>query len=302
MSWTRILTAASAAAALTATAPFTAAQCEMEDFEGFAVDTAITAQIDGVTFSVVPQSCDNNPTLYMRIRDEFYGDNFSSKVLLIDTGCPDFSDDYLRMLFSEAHDDVSFTLGPWAGPGCTYQVRVYDVPSGGAPIETQTIDIPGTGFVDVRRLVQITRPEPDIRRIEIESSASGHEAIDNLIFGQDDTPPTVEIHTPAFQECVCGTMEMTGIVCDYDGAYDRDMLEYMRVWPSTESDWTLVREYANSPVCDPGSLYTWDTTEPGIIDGVYVLRVTVTNACGLTSTAQLTVYVDNEFDALDLRG
>ncbi|MCP4246447.1 MAG: hypothetical protein GY778_05300 [bacterium] len=289
------------AAAITVLSIFSAtaaAQCTSSDLEDFAAGTIFTTHLDGVTFYVVGQTCGGSPFLYNRIADEFYGDSFSSNVLLIDTGCPDFSDDYMRMIFDDRQGDVRFTLGPWAG---TYFVRAYTAPVGGAPVDSQTIVIPGTGFVGVHHPVQVTRAERNIRRIEIEAAASGHEAIDHLSFGQDDTPPEVRIDYPAPLECIEGEITMTGIVCEDDGAYDRDRLEYMRTWPNPQTDWTLVREYVGQTVCDPFPLYAWDTAVPEVIDGIYVLRVTAINACGLTATKEMTVQVNNEFDSVDLR-
>ncbi len=273
------------------------AQCVSTDFEEFAVGTAITTQVPEVTCYVVGQSCGGSPTLYLRSATTFYGDSFASRVLLIDTGCPDFSDDYLRLIFHDRQRDVRFTLGPWA---TQYQVRAYDTTTGGVPIDVQTISIPGSGFADVSFPVHVTSATRDIRRIEVEASASGHEAIDHLRFGDDSTPPEVRVDDPTPLECVSGEVTISGIVCDDNGAYDRDRLESMRIWPNPETAWTLVREYVGSPVCSSASLYAWDTTEPGIEDGVYALRVTAANACGLTDSELVTTYVDNDFDSLAL--
>lgn len=274
------------------------AQCVSEDFEELAVGQAVTTQIDGVSFYVEGQSCGGAPVLYLRIAEEFYGDTFASRVLAIDGGCPDFSPDYLRMIFADKQGDVRFGLGPWAG---TYQIRAYDTPVAGTPILTQSVTIPGTGFVDAYFPTQVARVQRDIRRIEIEASASGFEAIDDLRFGADSTPPEVQIDFPAALSCITGEITVTGIACDDDGAYDRDRLEYMRTWPNPQTEWTLVREYVGSPVCEPFSLYAWDTTEPGVTDGVYSLRVTSQNGCGMATTEQVTVRVDNGFDLIDLR-
>jgi hypothetical protein len=170
------------------------------------------------------------------------------------------------------------------------------------PIQHYPVEIPGIGFTDVHWSVHVHRTAGDIKTIKIEESIGAFEAIDNLSFGQDDTPPTAEIHTPGLMDCVCGTVRVDGIACDYDGAYDRDRLEYLRVWPTADSEWTFIGEYVGSPVCEPGFLYNWDTSQPEITDGVYVLRLTVINACGLSSNAQVTVYVDKEFDTLNFRG
>ena len=297
MSWNRNIQFVSVVVAIAATTAIAAAQCASYDFEDLPAGTAVTSQYDGVTFSVEPQSCDNSPTLYMRIMEEWYGDTFSSQVLIIDTGCPDFSDDWLLMEFDETQTDVTFTLGPWGG--YIYWITVYNEDD--VPIQFFPVEIPGAGFADVRWSVHVHRSAGDINTIKIEASGSGHEAIDDLSFGQDDTPPTAEIHTPGLMDCVCGTVSVEGIACDYDGAYDRDRLEYLRVWPTADSDWTLIGEYVGYPVCEPGFLYNWDTSQPEITDGVNVLRLTATNACGLSSTAETTVYVDKELDTLTIR-
>jgi hypothetical protein len=41
--------------------------CYTIDFDDLAVGTRVTNQYSGVVFSVQPQSCDNRPTLYMRV-------------------------------------------------------------------------------------------------------------------------------------------------------------------------------------------------------------------------------------------
>ncbi|UCF34169.1 MAG: hypothetical protein JSV78_02460, partial [Phycisphaerales bacterium] len=45
----------------------TLAECPSIDFEDLPLGTAVTTQYAGVTFSVEPQSCGGEPTLYMRI-------------------------------------------------------------------------------------------------------------------------------------------------------------------------------------------------------------------------------------------
>lgn len=275
-----------------------AAQCQSIDFENLAVGTAVTTQYDGVTFSVVVQSCGGSPTIYMRVANEFLGDPFGSKVIVIDQGCPDFSSDYLRMVFDLPQHEVSFTLGPWYG---TYQVRAYSTVSGGSPISTANVTLPGGGFVGCHRLVRIFSAANNIRRIEIQETNGLFEAIDDLAFGVDDTPPTAEIASPTEMACVSGTVLVEGLACDEDGAYGSDRLEYLRVYPASGSTWTLIDEVEGTPVCDPGPLYYWSTSGAEVTEGLYMLRLTVTNACGLSSSAVQTVYVDKDFDVVTVR-
>ena len=55
------------------------------------------------------------------------------------------------------------------------------------------------------------------------------------------------------------------------------------------------------PVCEPGNLYFWNTTPAEITDGLYVLRLTATNACGLSASAVTTVAVSKTFDSIAIR-
>lgn len=272
------------------------AQCEAIDFENLAVGTAVTTQYEGVTFSVVGQSCGGSPTLYMRIANSVDGHACSSRILMIDQGCPDFSSDYLRMVFDYPHRSVSFTLGPWYG---TYQVRAYNAASGGSLIQLQTITLPGDGFVDVHRLVTINSAFVNIRRVEVQETNGLFEAIDNLAF-PDETPPLVQITSPAGNDCACDIVEIEGIACEDDGIYEGDVLEYRRIYPDVVTDWTFA-DSATTPVCTEGTLYYWDTTAPAVVEGLYVLRITATDACGLSASAETTVYVDKDFDSLVLR-
>jgi hypothetical protein len=279
-------------------APRAGAQCVDETFDDFSVDTPITTQVDGVTFVVAGQSCGGDPVLHMRVADEWYGDSFVSDVLLIDGGCPDFSSDYIRMIFDDLQSEARFLLGPWSG---WYEIRAYNAASGGTLVRFQRLYISGSGFVDVHHPVVVSRSDRDIRRIEIEADGAGWEAIDDLRFGRDTTAPVVQVDAPVALSCVSGAVSVNGVVCDEDGAYDRDRLEYLSTWPLAMTDWTLIREYVDSPVCDPGTLYGWDTVADGVPDGPRVLRVTSRNECGLSAAVDVPVLVDNQFDTVEIR-
>ena len=103
------------------------ADCPTINFDNLAANTAVSNQYSGVVFSVLPQTCGGIPTLYMRIYVPPNGTSSGSRCLKIDGGCPDFSADYLRMVFDLPQSEVSFTLGDWA---TTYTVRYYTNTSG----------------------------------------------------------------------------------------------------------------------------------------------------------------------------
>src|SRR5262245_2999129 len=139
------------------------------DFENLAVNTQVTNQYAGVVFSAPPDSCGGAPPVRPVIVNPAGGTSSGTKALSLTTGCPDFSPDYLRMVFDEPHGEVSFTLGNTPG---TYNIRAYTVPAGGAAVINTNVVIGGAGFVGVFRMVRLIRATNDIRRVEIQDSVS----------------------------------------------------------------------------------------------------------------------------------
>lgn len=268
------------------------ADCPTIDFENLAANTAVASQYSGVTFSVLPQSCGKNPTLYMRIYMPPNGTSSGTKCIKIDAGCPDFSDDYLRMVFDIPQGEVSFTLGDWAG---TYTVRYYSTTSGAGLIGSFNAAIPpaGGGDVGVHRRVTVTSASKNIRRIEVQGASSTFEAIDDLTYNVDTTPPFAEITFPAQLACVCNSTTVIGSAYDVDGPITRWQLHRKGLGATT---WVLfgsgTSEVTNS------TLATWTTTAA---DGYYALRLTVENACGLATVWTTDVYLNKAFNSLSLR-
>src|SRR5262245_51355962 len=109
------------------------AECPVIDFEGYALNTVITNQIPGVTFSVTPQTCPS--TTSMRVVSPSGGTSSGTKALRISTGCPDFSDEWVRMVFAAGQSEVRFKLGD--GPN-TVTIRLFSTTSGGTAFSTQS--------------------------------------------------------------------------------------------------------------------------------------------------------------------
>jgi hypothetical protein len=277
-----------------ATAAFVAGgargQCTTIDFENFANGTEITTQYAGVTFSAPPGSCGGMGSVKMVIVQPSGGTSSGTKSLGIQTGCPDFSPDHLRMVFDEPQRVVSFTMGEQVSTGITFTVAAYrsnDTLIGGDSM------VVGEG---VHRLVSIGDAEgtAQIARIEVEALGGFFECIDDLSFNADPTPPEVRIDSPAYGDCLCGpTVTLTGITCDDDGGYDRDLLEYRPVGAAPGTPWTFVQEYVGTPVCTAGSLYTWDVS--AIAHGRYYLRITAFNDCGMSASDVIDVFIDKTF-------
>lgn len=262
------------------------AACPTEDFERFALGTVITTQVPGVTFSTVGNSCGSSSPIRMVVASPSGGTSSGTKALRIQGGCPDFSIDYLRMVFARPQRELEFTVGD--GP-INLTIRVYANTSGGAPIRT----IPVTAGAGVHYLVRIPPFGATFRRVEIEDNISLFEAIDDLTYNIDSTPPNVEFTAPGFDACVCDSVSVQGTACDPDGDYGSDRLEWRAV--NSDGPWTLSQTFT-SPVCSNGTLYSWNANAPGITEGHYYLRSTVENACGLSDTDIATVYVSKNFN------
>lgn len=259
-------------------------------FDNLPVNTAVTNQYDGVTFSVHPQSCGGSPTISMRIKAPNGGTSSGAYGLGIDTGCPDFSPDYLRMVFDSAQSRVSFTLGD--APG-TYRVRAYStVGDDTGLLSTQNIVISGSGFVGVHRLVSVSSASGNIRRIDVQELVGLWETIDDLTFDIDSTPPVADINTPLANHCGCGTVLITGTADDPDGTYNRDWAEYR---PAASDAWTLIGE-ASTPVTND-DLYFWNVS--ALSEGLYFIRLTVENDGGGRSTAVTSLWVSQNFDTVN---
>lgn len=112
--------------------------------------------------------------------------------------------------------------------------------------------------------------------------------------GGDYTPPTCVISDPGALSCACDPMSVIGTVADSDGGLLGYALEYAADGSST---WTLI-ESASSSIMN-NELGVWHTS--GLQQGLYLLRLTATNACGLTSTDVRTVWVDQLLDNLNFR-
>ncbi|GMU81062.1 MAG: hypothetical protein AMXMBFR47_09330 [Planctomycetota bacterium] len=277
----------------------TAAQCPTVDFDTLAVGTRISTQYYGVTFSARFNDGSVGPIPVI------YNPNGSTTsepqcLSAFGDGINEFSDEYLRLVFDRDQTEVTFNLG--VRVGCTADdtvlVRLYD--SGGVLRRTMTIPVNGE-LATERVLVFVRAMRTDggaFRRLEIDAGFAGgcaarFELIDDLTFDIDDTPPIAEITTPGPLACVCNGSTIFGSAYDPDGPIDRWRLE--RKAPDA-AGWTLIASSTSEIV--NGALSTWTTVAA---QGYYILRLTVTNACGIDTVATTVVWLDRNFDSLSIR-
>jgi ligand-binding sensor domain-containing protein len=108
-------------------------------------------------------------------------------------------------------------------------------------------------------------------------------------FELDATPPGPVLSAPAFGQSVRGNIEVRGLATD---ARFRDYRVEIR--PAGAASWdpptVTSLSQSHTPVAG-GRLATWDTAT--LPDGLYDLRLSVSDTLGLTGSVQVTVIVDN---------
>lgn len=106
--------------------------------------------------------------------------------------------------------------------------------------------------------------------------------------------PTADIDAPGGQGCVCGIVNVTGTA---SAGTDPAVAWVLDQRPAASGSWTQIS--AGSTPVTSGLLGAWDTT--GLAAGFYLLRLTVENGCGTSTSTIEVVLVDQQFDSLELR-
>ncbi|MHB9087882.1 MAG: DNRLRE domain-containing protein [Thermoleophilia bacterium] len=103
----------------------------------------------------------------------------------------------------------------------------------------------------------------------------------------DDDLPTAAISSPTAGQAVAGTIAINGTAADAASFLNYQVDYGAGVVPAT---WTQIGTLSTTPVAD-GFLRDWDTTT--FADGLYTLRLTVTDRAYNVATATVQVVVDN---------
>jgi hypothetical protein len=120
--------------------------------------------------------------------------------------------------------------------------------------------------------------------------------MENEVCQTDSTPPLAELDTPPHlgTGCTCSNPKIIGTADDPEVGLGEYVLEYR---PASGGVWTQFAS-GTSPVIG-GVLGVWPTNS--LTEGYYTVRLTVTNACGLSSTDVRTIFLDKQFSSLELR-
>lgn len=121
----------------------------------------------------------------------------------------------------------------------------------------------------------------------------------NSVYGfaypvEDSTPPIVSLSTPAQLADVCNPVAITGRAYDPNG-FDEYKLEFAS---SPNGPWTLISS-SSMAVSSTGPLGSWNTTS--VSQGYYFLRLSATNTTGMSNSVTSMVFVDKQFDSVEVR-
>jgi hypothetical protein len=118
----------------------------------------------------------------------------------------------------------------------------------------------------------------------------------NEACADESSPPLAELTTPPHlgTGCTCEDADIMGTADDPEVGLGSYTLEFR---PASGGTWQEITT-GNSAVSN-GLLGTWSTGS--VSEGIYNIRLTVTNACGLSSSTVRTIFLDKNFSNLELR-
>jgi hypothetical protein len=114
------------------------------------------------------------------------------------------------------------------------------------------------------------------------------------ICNNDSTPPVAQLTAPAALSCACNPVNVTGSAYDADSALTSYSLDYR---PASGGAGTQI--LSNATAVTNSVLGMWSTA--GLAHGYYYLRLRANNACSLSSEDVVLVWVDKQFNTVDLR-
>lgn len=274
------------------------------DFENLAPGTSVSSTYRGVTFS---RGAVGGP--YLPCIDLPTTTTSGQRSLSSRCGGDDFSVNPLRMSFAavQRHVSLNFGIGDNVFASTTIYVDVY-YNDGSATPQRHAYTFSGT----TDRGACLTHFEAssytvgvpplaityDITRIELSSPTFGPEIlVDDLRFDADSTTPIVEIQAPILGAtgCVCDSVAVTGSSYDPDGQWVRDDLEY-----SLDPDGPWIHAGSGFVPALNTLLYSWSVPASISTSRYVYLRITASNADGLSTAATTVVFVDRDTPTLSV--
>lgn len=157
-------------------------QCPTVDFDDLAVETAVTTQYDGVTFST--RYPNGSPGPAPVVYDPMGGTTSEPRCLRAPGDASgDFSTEYLRMAFDDEQTLVTFMLGVRAGCAAddTVQVRWYD---GATLAGTRNVPINGViagGCFFTPKGIEAAFLKPNLRLDVVDQSLEVHVFVESVV-------------------------------------------------------------------------------------------------------------------------
>ncbi len=162
------------------------------------------------------------------------------------------------------------------------------------PIEIDCDDDAGIGTNSRLIDVPVVGGETYIIKVSDYNTTQGGGFLDFNFSFQPADAPIADITEPNDLECNCALIEIVGSAGNIDGGPVEWTLDYRN---TTGGDWTNIT--SNNVTIMNDLIAVWNTTS--LPQGTYLLRLTVDNACGEAETDIVPVFIDTQFDNLELR-
>lgn len=263
--------------------------CDPLNFDSLATGTIVTTQFPGVVFSATAQTCPGLTRCLVAV-PRIGASSSGLNCLSIATGCPDFSPEGIRMVFTRPQSEIRLNIGTYTDSS-SVTVRAYSATN--ALVFNSTFSFPTAG--NVSRSVRVVPFGGPIVRLEVQSSGDDFEYIDDLVYDIDNTPPTASFSVPPDFSCFCPGSAITGTVSDAES----DISWSLRARPASSTSYITLGGGVNQ--ITSATLLTWNPSAAMFPEGYYILQLTVTNHCGLTSTAERVFYLNRSPSAADVR-
>ncbi len=263
--------------------------CDPLNFDSLTTGTIITTQFPGVTFSATSQTCPS-PTRCVVAVPRSGASSSGTRCISLATGCPDFSPEGIRMVFDRPQTEIRLNVGTYTDGG-SVTVRGYTATN--VLVYTGTYTFPTAGSPS--RALRVVPFGPPIVRLEVTSSTDDFEYIDDLDYDLDNTPPTATFAVPPDFSCFCPGSAISGTVSDPDS----DITWSLRVRAASSTSFVTIAGGSNQ--VNNGTLLAWNPSAATFPEGYYIVQLTVTNRCELTSTAERVFYLNRSASIADVR-
>ena len=263
--------------------------CDPLNFDSLSPGTVVTTQYPGVVFSATAQTCPGLTRCVVAV-PRSGASSSSLNCLSIAAGCPDFSPEGIRMVFTRPQSEIRLNIGTYTD-GAIVTVRGYSATN--SLVSNTNYSFPTGGSVS--RSIRVVPFGGPIVRLEVQSNSDDFEYIDDLDYDLDSTAPIASLTSPSDFSCFCPGSSFIGTATDPES----DVSWFLRVRAANSSTFATISSGVSS--VNNATLATWTPNIATYPEGYYVVTLNVTNRCDLSTTTERVIYLNRSASIPDVR-